>query len=110
MTRTEVGAISDERLRPLKQLIVSECRAVAQRDGVDLAADFVDRIDRQYAPSRNLSSMQQDLLKGRRTEIDFLNGAVVALGERHGIDCPVNRGLTTIIKAMERAAPTPSPS
>src|SRR5262249_15591960 len=65
ITRAEVGAIADERLRPLKQLIVDECRRVAALDGVELPADFVDRIDRQYAPSRNLSSMQQDLLKGR---------------------------------------------
>ena len=105
MTRTEVGAIADERLRPLKQLIVDECRRVAAKDGVDLAADFVDQIDRQYAPSRNLSSMQQDLLKARRTEIDFLNGAVVRLGARFGIECPVNQALTMIIKAMERASP-----
>ena len=112
ITRTEVGAIADERLRPLKQLIVDECRAVAARDGVDLAADFVDQIDRVYAPSKNLSSMQQDLLKGRRTEIDFLNGAVVALGAQYGVECPVNQALTMIIKAMERAgAPRPaSPS
>jgi 2-dehydropantoate 2-reductase len=110
MTRAEVGAIADERLRPLKQLIVDECRQVAARDGVDLAADFVDRIDRQYAPSRNLSSMQQDLLKGRPTEIDFLNGAVVSLGRQYGVECPVNQALTMIIKAMERRRPTPSPS
>ena len=110
MTRAEVGAIADERLRPLKQLIVDECRQVAARDGVALAADFVDRIDRQYAPSRNLSSMQQDLLKGRRTEIDFLNGAVVALGRQYGVECPVNQALTMIIKAMERPRPILSPS
>jgi 2-dehydropantoate 2-reductase len=110
MTRAEVGAIADERLRPLKQLIVDECRQVAARDGVALAADFVDRIDRQYAPSRNLSSMQQDLLKGRPTEIDFLNGAVVALGRQYAVECPVNQGLTMIIKAMERRPATPSPS
>jgi 2-dehydropantoate 2-reductase len=106
ITRTEVGAIADERLRPLKQLIVDECRRVAARDGVDLAADFVDQIDRQYAPSKNLSSMQQDLLKGRRTEIDFLNGAVVTLGAAYGIECPVNQALTMIIKAMEPASPS----
>ena len=110
MTRAEVGAIADERLRPLKQLIVDECRQVAARDGVGLAADFVDRIDRQYAPSRNLSSMQQDLLKGRPTEIDFLNGALVSLGRQYGVECPVNQALTMIIKAMERRRPTPSPS
>jgi 2-dehydropantoate 2-reductase len=105
ITRTEVGAIADERLRPLKQLIVDECRRVAARDGVDLAADFVDQIDRQYRPSRNLSSMQQDLLKGRRTEIDFLNGGVVRLGASFGIECPVNQALAMIIRAMERASP-----
>jgi len=105
ITRTEVGAIADERLRPLKQLIVEECRRVAGRDGVDLPADLVDRIDRQYAPSRNLSSLQQDLLKGRRTEIDFLNGAVVRLGATFGIECPVNQALAMIIRAMERASP-----
>jgi 2-dehydropantoate 2-reductase len=110
MTRAEVGAIADERLRPLKQLIVDECRQVAARDGVALAADFVDRIDRQYAPSRNLSSMQQDLLKGRPTEIDFLNGAVVSLGRQYDVECPVNQALTMIIKAMERPRPIPSPS
>jgi 2-dehydropantoate 2-reductase len=111
VTRTEVGAIADVRLGPLKELIVAECRRVAARDGVELAADFVDRIDRRYGASKNLSSMQQDLLKGRRTEIDFLNGAVAALGAQHGIDCPVNQALTMIIKAMERAAAPPaSPS
>jgi 2-dehydropantoate 2-reductase len=106
ITRTEVGAIADERLRPLKQLIVHECLRVAARDGVDLEADFVDRIDRQYGPSTNLSSMQQDLLKGRRTEIDFLNGAVVRLGQTYGVECPVNQALTMIITAMERASPS----
>lgn len=109
ITRTEVGAIADERLRLLKQLIVDECRRVASADGVELAADFVDRIDRVYGASRNLSSMQQDLLKGRRTEIDFLNGGVVALGARYGVDCPVNQALAMIIRAMERAA-TPEAS
>jgi len=49
--------------------------------------------------------MQQDLLKGRRTEIDFLNGAVVRLGASFGIECPVNQALAIIIRAMERASP-----
>ena len=110
MTRAEVGAIADERLRPLKQLIVDECRRVAARDGVELAADLVDRIDRQYAPSRNLSSMQQDLLKGRRTEIDYLNGGVVTLGAHYGVACPVNQALTMIIKAMEPQAAAAAPT
>ena len=100
--RTEVGAIADERLRPLKELIVDECVRVARRDGVDLEGDLVAAIDARYGPSRNLSSMQQDLLKGRRTEIDFLNGAVARLGGSYGIECPVNQALAMIIREMER--------
>ena len=101
ITRTEVGAIADERLNPLKQLIVDECVRVARRDGVDFEGDLVAAIDERYGSSRNLSSMQQDLRRGRRTEIDFLNGAVVRLGSTFGIACPVNQALVTIVHALE---------
>ena len=103
ITRTEVGAIADERLNPLKRLIVDECTEVARRDGVELEGDLVSAINDGYRASRNLSSMQQDLLKGRRTEIDFLNGAVVRLGAAYGVECPVNQALAAIIKRMETA-------
>jgi 2-dehydropantoate 2-reductase len=100
ITRTEVGAIADERLNPLKQLIVEECVRVAECDGVTLKGDLVGAINRTYGSSRNLSSMQQDLLKGRRTEIEFLNGAVARLGATYGLACPVNQALANIIRAM----------
>ena len=54
-----------------------------------------------FGPSRNIASMRQDLLKGKPTEIDHMNGAVVELGRRYGIACPVNAALVTIVKAME---------
>jgi 2-dehydropantoate 2-reductase len=46
--------------------------------------------------------MRQDLMRGRPTEIDHMNGAVAALGRRAGIACPVNDALTAIITAMDR--------
>jgi 2-dehydropantoate 2-reductase len=110
ITRTEVGAIADQRLDPLKRLIVDECVSVARRDGVVFDEDLVGAINSRYGPSRNLSSMQQDLLQGRRTEIDFLNGAVVRLGESFGIPCPVNQALTTIIRQMDSAARSATPA
>ena len=82
LTRMEVGWISDERLDPVKQLIVDECVAVARRDGVPLESGFVQVINDVFRPSRNLSSMHQDLLRGKETEIDHLNGAVVGLGRQ----------------------------
>jgi len=70
---------------------------------VSFQEDFVRAIAETFGTSRNIASMRQDLQRGRPTEIDFMNGAVVALGQRHRIDCPVNAALTAIIKAMERA-------
>jgi 2-dehydropantoate 2-reductase len=66
-----------------------------------LDGDFVQMIAEVFGPSRNVASMRQDLLKGKPTEIDFMNGAVVELGRRHALECPVNAALTAIIKAME---------
>lgn len=100
---SEVGAIVDPRLTRLKQLVVGECLAVAAAEGVRLDEDFMSEIDAAYAGSQNIVSMRQDLLRGRQTEIDYLNGAVAALGARHGVDSPVNEALTRIIKGMEAA-------
>lgn len=101
MIGCEVGGIVDPRLRPLKKLAIDECIAVAAAEGISFETDFLQEIDTVYAGSRNIVSMLQDLRRGRGTEIDYLNGAVAALGEKHGIRCPVNSGLTSIIKAME---------
>ena len=48
------------------------------------------------------SSMWEDLQAGRRTEIDYLNGAVVALAERGGLDAPANRRIVGLMHAAER--------
>jgi 2-dehydropantoate 2-reductase len=100
----EVGEIVDPRLDPLKQLVIDECLAVAAAEGISLELDLMAELNAAYAGSRNIVSMQQDLLRGRTTEIDYLNGAVAALGARHGLPCPVNDGLTRIIKGMEAAS------
>jgi 2-dehydropantoate 2-reductase len=96
-----VGDIADPRLDPLKQLVIDECLAVARADGVTFDVDFQQALREQFGPSRNIASMRQDLMKRKPTEIDHMNGAVVSLGRRHGIDCPVNAALVAIIKAME---------
>jgi 2-dehydropantoate 2-reductase len=99
---TEVGGIADSRLDPLKRLVVDECLSVARADGVTFEIDFLQALVDVFGTSRNIASMRQDLLKGKPTEIDHMNGAVVELGSRYGIACPVNAALVAIIKAMER--------
>lgn len=49
------------------------------------------------------SSMQDDLQRGRTTEIDYLNGEVVALGKKLGVPTPANSAIVERITAAEAA-------
>ncbi|MEK6984603.1 MAG: 2-dehydropantoate 2-reductase [Nanoarchaeota archaeon] len=100
--RVENRNIADEKLNPLKKLIVEECSKVAEKDGIKFNVEFVKKINDGLKDSRNISSMLQDLMKGKKTEIDYLNGAVVKLGKKYGVKCPVNEALVKIIKEMEK--------
>jgi 2-dehydropantoate 2-reductase len=51
--------------------------------------------------SANISSMLQDVLKKKRTEIDFINGVIVGEGQRYGISVPANALLTRLVKTIE---------
>ena len=103
----DVGGIVNPQLDPLKQLVIDECLAVAATQGVTLEPGLLTEIDDRFRPSHNINSTLQDLRRGRATEIDYLNGAVAALGARSGVNCPVNAALTSIIKAMEAASLLP---
>jgi len=48
------------------------------------------------------SSMWEDLQAGRRTEVDYLNGAVVALAQGVGLDAPANRSIVDLVHAAEQ--------
>jgi len=54
-------------------------------------------------------SMGQDMQKGRRTEIDFLNGYVVARGGEVGIEARANATLTDLVRRVERGELAPDP-
>jgi len=54
-------------------------------------------------------SMGQDMQKGRRTEIEFMNGFVVDEGETLGMSCRANAALTDIVKRVERGELQPDP-
>lgn len=48
------------------------------------------------------SSMLQDVAAGRRTEIDYLNGAIVGMGKAHRMETPFNEALVSLIHARDR--------
>ena len=83
--------------------IIDECVAVAQADGVTLPGD-VDAAVRKIAETvpGQYSSTAQDLARGKRSEIDHLNGLVVRRGEALGVPTPTNRLLQAIVKLMEK--------
>jgi 2-dehydropantoate 2-reductase len=54
-------------------------------------------------------SMGQDMVKGRRTEIEFLNGFIVGKAKEIGIATPANEALTDIVKRVEKGEMAPDP-
>jgi 2-dehydropantoate 2-reductase len=82
---------------------VNEVVAVAAAKGVRLPDDLVDKAIRLAdGMPVTISSTAQDLLRGRRTEIDHLNGYVVRQGDALGIATPVNRTLNALVKLADQ--------
>ena len=88
------------------QDIVHECQRVAQASGIALPADTLDAVLHLAATMPGqMSSTAQDLARGKRSEIDHLNGYIVRRGEALGIATPVNRLLHTLVRLLERHLP-----
>ena len=83
--------------------IVDEAVAVARAQDVRLErSSILQRVRAvSLATAENLSSMLQDLERGRRTEIDAINGAIARLAGEMGLSAPVNRLLALMVKAAE---------
>ncbi len=85
---------------------VAEAIAVAKASGIQLSS--TDPRDAWHKATAGLPvgfkpSLLQSVEKRERTEIDFINGAVVRWGERCGIATPVNRTLLACVKGIERS-------
>ena len=81
---------------------VAECLAVARAEGINLPADLWLQV-RALADAMptQQSSTAQDLARGRRSEIDQLNGHVVRRGAALGVPTPVNRTLHALVRLLE---------
>ena len=85
----------------LMMALIVEVRSVARAEGVELTDADVDRWHQGLAgqPADGMTSMHQDVLAGRPTEVDIFAGRVVELGERHGIPMPHNQTMLWILRA-----------
>jgi 2-dehydropantoate 2-reductase len=100
-------AVQGEGVTDVMRDVVDECLAVAKAEGVRLPSDVLAAVLNiaQSMPSQ-YSSTAQDLARGKRSEIDYLNGLVVRRGEALGIATPANRVLWSLVKLLERKRET----
>jgi 2-dehydropantoate 2-reductase len=106
VTRLNNGALLDyDGTRSIMKKLVSEAVKVCKRKKVKLIYDDpiqkVESVCR--ATSANVSSMLQDVLNKKKTEIDFINGAIVSQGAGLNIQTPTNEMLTNIVKTIEES-------
>ena len=100
------GQVAEPPTRELAWAVMAEGRAVADAQGITLDTspeELFDHAARKDVAYAHKPSMLQDVEAGRETEIDFLNGAIVVFGERHGVDAPLNRALTQLVKGLVHA-------
>jgi 2-dehydropantoate 2-reductase len=96
----------------LARSVAGEVAAVSQAECIPIDLEAVHATI-AYACEHHGShkaSMLQDLLAGRRTEVDALNGMIVELGERHQVPTPLNAMLATLVRLAERGEHGPRQS
>ena len=106
ITNLTIGAaVAVPELRLLCYGAVAEAVPVAQAEGVALSheesREVLDLVVGPGGTGGNKSSLCLDILKRRPTEIEVLNGAVVARGKHHGIATPINATLVALVKGLE---------
>ena len=96
--------VSDPAARREASEIMREGIAAAAAEGVIFSGEkmleHLEKVCRATAGGK--SSMLQDILTGRRTEIDFINGAVAAVARRHGLPADANRSAADRIHRLEQ--------
>ena len=98
------GELAEMReIREVMIRAVREGESVARRLRIDLGdLDPVENmLQTARRTRRNRSSMLQDVLRGRRTEVNFLNGTLADIGRRLGVSTPVNEWLTSAVEDTE---------
>lgn len=92
-----------EETRAIMQRVLEEAKAVVSRKGIRLMyEDPIQKVESVcQATSGNISSMLQDIRNKKKTEIDFINGAISQEGRKLGIDTPINQTLTHLIHLFE---------
>ncbi len=104
ITHLNNGRLAEcEEARELLRSAVQEAAKIVKRKRIKLAYDDpIQKVESVCkATATNVSSMLQDVLNQKRTEIDFINGAISRQGKSLGISTPANDVLTNLVKIIE---------
>ncbi len=107
ITRRENGVVLSSVLKNTVESAVREVVNVAAKEGITRDEKSVIEVVYSVAEKTfgNTSSMLQDVLKGRTTEIDSINGYIIRLAKKHNIEVPVNEALYGLVKSANGCKP-----
>ncbi len=103
LTGKKNEVILSQPLRNTIESIIEECVNIADKEGIKGDKEEVLRLVYSVAArtSMNTSSMLQDILKGKKTEINSINGYMIRLAKNHEISVPVNKTLYALVNSIE---------
>lgn len=112
ITGATIGAVIDDPdAWPVAQACATEAHRVAVASDVKLGFDdpvaWVHDFGSAIPGAR--PSMLLDVLAGRASEVDVINGSIPRLGDELGVPAPVNRTVTALVHAIERTGTAPLP-
>jgi 2-dehydropantoate 2-reductase len=94
-------------LRALIEEISGILQAVTSTSGLlpaEFSADNLEEIVVRVGTinAKNISSMRQDVMAGRKTEVDYINGYLVNKAREHGLASPINAKIVELVKRLEK--------
>ena len=104
ITRLKNGMLVEhDGTKEILRSAVQEAVKIVKRKRIKLVYDDpIQKVESVCkATAANVSSMLQDVLNNKRTEIDFINGAITRQGKALGIPTPVNETLAALIRTIE---------
>lgn len=109
LTRLTHGRVCElPQTRRLVSELVAEGCAVADALGITLDSDPDELVDHAAKVAyEHRASMLQDVLAGRPTEVDALNGGIVRFGAETGVATPLNEAVAALIKGLEHSFEQP---
>lgn len=108
LTRLKNGELAElPESRALISVLAAEVAALAEKLGIKLDTEdpVGHTINVARATGANTASMLQDILQGKKTEIENISGVLIKKAQDIGFDLPMNRSVSMLVRLLERSNP-----